>query len=183
MGGPGTSRYVAWSLTEHGEPARILATLLAGVVFLGLLPLGVVRIGRRLDRRLGLHPVRLRGVGSILGATVAVAGFSLGAWSVHAQLDRGRGTPLPMLPTHELLTDGPFRYCRNPMTLGAVLGYAGIAVTARTKAGLVLVLSLAAVLVAYLRRLEEPELAERFGAAYLEDRRVTPFMVPRLPRR
>jgi len=38
-------------------------------------------------------------------------------------LTRGRGTPLPVMPTQELLTEGPFRYSRNPMTLGTILAY------------------------------------------------------------
>ena len=111
---------------------------------------------------------------------LTVAGFSLGFWSVLTQLDRGRGTPLPVMPTQELLTDGPFRYCRNPMTLGAILAYLGIAITARTPAGIALVLSFAASLLVYLKRLEEGELAERFGDAYLAYKRETPFIVPRL---
>jgi protein-S-isoprenylcysteine O-methyltransferase Ste14 len=87
-----------------------------------------------------------------------------------------------MMPTQELLTEGPFRYCRNPMTLGAILAYLGIALAARTTAGMAFVLSFAAVLLTYLKRLEERELAERFGEAYLAYRRATPFIVPRLPR-
>ncbi len=173
-----SSRYVRWSETEHGEEARIAATLLAAPVFLGLFPFIVAGIGPILDRRLGLRPLPIGRVSPILGSAVAAAGFSLGAWSVWTQLDRGRGTPLPIMPTRELLTGGPFRYRRNPMTLGAILAYAGIALGARTTAGMALVLAFGAALVAYLVRLEEPELAERFGAAYLEYRRTTPFIVP-----
>ena len=80
------------------------------------------------------------------------------------------------------MTEGPFRYCRNPMTLGTILAYLGLAVVAGTTAGTVLVVSLAASLPVYLTRLEEGELAERFGEAYLAYRRETPFIVPR-PRR
>ena len=70
------------------------------------------------------------------------------------------------------------------MTLGAILAYLGIAVAARTVAGTALVLSLAATLLVYIKRLEEGELAERFGAAYQAYRRATPFIIPRLrPRR
>jgi protein-S-isoprenylcysteine O-methyltransferase Ste14 len=49
--------------------------------------------------------------------------------------------------------------------------------------GGVLVLALAASLLAYLKRLEEGELTERFGEAYLAYKRETPFIIPRLPRR
>jgi protein-S-isoprenylcysteine O-methyltransferase Ste14 len=68
------------------------------------------------------------------------------------------------------------------MTLGTILAYLGMAVAARTIAGAVLVLSFAASLLVYLKRLEEAELAVRFGEAYLAYKRETPFIIPRLPR-
>ena len=138
-------------------------------------------IGPWLDRRLGLRPLGIGRTGRLAGGLLAVLGFSLAFWSVETQIDRGRGSPLPVMPTQELLTDGPFRYCRNPMTLGAILAYLGIAIAARTVAGMAIVVSLAASLLAYLRRLEERELAERFGDDYLAYRRETPFIIPRLP--
>ena len=177
------SRYVQWSRTEHGERTRIGATLLAGPVFLGLLPFIVAVIGPQIDRRLGLARLRIGTPGRLLGGALSAAGFSLGLWSVYTQLDRGRGTPLPVMPTQQLLTEGPFRHCRNPMTLGAILAYVGIAVATRTTAGMALVLTFAAALLTYLKRLEEPELAERFGEAYLAYKRATPFIVPRRSRR
>ncbi len=182
--GGGMSRYARWAQGEHSEATRIATlALLAGPVFLGLLPLLVAGVGPRLDRRLGLPPLRIGSVNRILGGLLSVLGFGLGFWSVDTQLTRGRGTPLPVMPTQELLTEGPFRYCRNPMTLGTILAYLGVAVAAGTIAGTVLVLSLAASLLAYLKRLEEAELAERFGEAYLAYKRETPFIIPRLPRR
>ena len=176
------SRYTRWAKPEHSEATRIAVLLPLGPVFLGLLPFLVVGVGPRLDRRLGLPPLRTGGVIRILGGLLTVLGFSLGFWSVDVQMTRGRGTPLPVMPTQELLTEGPFRYCRNPMTLGAILAYLGMAVAVRTTAGTVLVLSLAASLLVYLKRLEEEELAERFGDAYLSYRREVPFLIPRLPK-
>lgn len=177
------SRYARWARRERGEATRIGTTLLVGPVFLGLLPFVVGVVGPRLDRRLGLPHLGPGPGPRMAGPLLTAIGFSLGFWSVEVQLDRGRGTPLPMMPTQELLTDGPFGSCRNPMTLGAILAYLGIAVAARTTAGMGLVLSLAAALLVYLRRLEERELAERFGDAYLRYRRDTPFIIPRPPRR
>ena len=177
------SRYVTWAQREHAEATRIRTTLLAGPVFLGLLPFVVAVVGPRLDRRFGLRPVGIRGASCGVGGLLTALGFSLGFWSVNTQLTRGRGTPLPVMPTQELLTDGPFRYCRNPMTLGTILAYLGVAIAARTVAGTGLVLSLAGSLLVYLKRLEEGELAERFGEAYFTYRRDTPFIIPRPPRR
>ncbi len=177
------SRYARWAETEHSEATRIAITFLAGPVFLGLLPFLVAGVGPRLDRRLALPALRIGGVNRIVGGLLTVLGYSLGFWSVSTQLDRGRGTPLPVMPTQELLTEGPFGYCRNPMTLGAILAYLGMAVAARTSSGTAFVLSLAGILLVYLKRLEEAELAERFGAAYLTYKREVPFIVPRLPPR
>src|SRR5512140_459033 len=177
--GGGMSRYAVWAQVEHGEGMRIATTLLAGPFFLGLLPFLVVGVGPRLDRRLGLPQLRIGRANRIVGAPLTVLGFALGFWSVETQLTRGRGTPLPVMPTRELVTDGPFRYCRNPMTMGAIVAYLGTAMAARTTAGTALVLTLAASLLVYLKRLEEGELAERFGEAYLAYTRETPFIIPR----
>jgi protein-S-isoprenylcysteine O-methyltransferase Ste14 len=157
--------------------------LLLAPVFLGLLPFLVAGVGPRLDRRLGLPPLRIGRLNGIGGGLLAILGFCLGLWSIGTQSTRGRGTPLPVMPTRELLTEGPFRYCRNPMTLGTILAYLGVAVAARTVAGAAVVLSLAASLLVYLKRFEEHELAERFGEAYLAYKREVPLIIPRLPAR
>lgn len=174
------SRYQRWSRIEHRESTRILVTLLAGPVFLLLVPFVVGGLGPRLDRRLGLPTVGLGGLGRLLGVPLTASGFLLGFWAVWTQLDRGRGTPLPVMPTQALLTQGPFRYCRNPMTLGAILAYLGIALSRRTTAGVALVLGFATALLAYLKTLEERELADRFGEAYADYKRGTPFIIPRV---
>ena len=165
------SRYAKWAQREHSATGEVALMLLAGVVFLGLLPFLVAWVGPRLDRRLGLPALTIARVSRAVGGLLTVTGFALGLWSVITQLTRGRGTPLPVMPTQELLTEGPYRYCRNPMTLGTILAYLGMAVAVGTMAGAVLVLGPAALLVVYLKRLEEGELAERFGEAYLAYRR------------
>lgn len=175
------SRYAAWARAEHREGTRIATTAFLGPVFLLLLPVLVVRGGCRLDHRLGLRALPFGPTWRMAGALLAAAGFGLGVASVEAQVSRARGTPLPVMPTHELLTDGPYQYCRNPMTLGAIVAYLGLAVAGRTISGTILVVVMGVGLVAYLKRLEEPELAERFGATYLRYRERTPFMVPCLP--
>lgn len=174
------SRYVRWARTERGERTRVTVTALLGPVFLVLLPLAVALGGRRIDRCLGRPPLPVGAAGRVIGGAASTFGFGLGLWSVRTQLGRGRGTPLPLMPTQALLIGGPFVHCRNPMTLGTILAYGGLAVAARTATGLVVVMALAVSLLAYLKLLEEPELAERFGEAYLVYRRRTPFLVPRL---
>jgi len=62
------SHYAKWARREHSEARRIAITLLAGPVFLGLLPFLVARVGPRLDRRLGLPSLRIGRVNRVLGA-------------------------------------------------------------------------------------------------------------------
>jgi protein-S-isoprenylcysteine O-methyltransferase Ste14 len=177
------SRYARWAQQERSVTTRIAVTLLAGPVFLGLLPFVFGGLGPRLDRKLGLPSLRPGRARRLAGGLLATMGFALGFWSVVTQLDRGRGTPLPVMPTQELLTLGPFRYSRNPMTLGAILAYLGIGISVGTTVGTLLALGFGASLLAYLKRFEEPELEERFGDAYLAYKREVPFLVPRRPRR
>ena len=176
------SRYVKWAQKEHPESKRIAATFLAGFVIVILIPYTIIKLGPALDQLLGLPSFQVGMANYLLGGVLLVVGLSLGVWPVYVQLTRGRGTPLPMLPTQELLTTGPFGYCRNPMSLGAILAYLGIGIIAGSVMGLILVFCCIALLVIYLKRLEEGELAERFGEAYLAYKREVPFIIPRLPR-
>lgn len=63
--------------------------------------------------------------------------------------------------------------------LGTLLAYLGVSVAAGTVTGIALVLMLGRLLVLYLKRVEETELAERFGEEYARYKRETPFMIPR----
>jgi protein-S-isoprenylcysteine O-methyltransferase Ste14 len=69
------------------------------------------------------------------------------------------------------------------MTLGTILAYLGLSIAAATTVGIILVVAFAALLLTYLKRMEEKELAERFGEEYLAYRRDVPFIIPRIRRR
>jgi protein-S-isoprenylcysteine O-methyltransferase Ste14 len=174
------SRYTRWAKKEHSFGVRITAGILAGVVFLILLPLLIVKAGPRLDTLFGFQGFPVGPATYLLGGLMVGVGLFFGLWSNYVQFTRGRGTPLPVMPTQELLIQGPYRYCRNPMTLGTVLAYLGIGVLAGTVSGIVIVICFGLLLVLYITKLEEGELAERFGEAYLQYKREVPFLIPRL---
>lgn len=117
-------------------------------------------------------------------SVVALAGLFLAMWTVWTQLRRGRGTPIPAMATQKLLIDGPYRLCRNPMALGAVGFYTGMAVCLGSWAAVLAVLLFAVGLIAYLKLVEEEEMALRFGDQYVRYKQTTPFLIPyRLGRR
>ena len=177
------SLYSKWAKKKQTESRRILALLPAGVLFLYLLPLAIARGGASLDRQPGLPPFDFGTINHILGGLMMILGFFFALWSIYDQFSRASGTPLPILPTQKLLVSGPFRYCRNPMTLGTIVAYLGIGVYAGTITGIGMVVLFAVLLVLYIKLLEEKELAERFGEPYLTYKREVPFIIPRFPKR
>jgi protein-S-isoprenylcysteine O-methyltransferase Ste14 len=177
------SRYSKWAKKEHSEAARIIALLPAGIFFLLLLPYILLVISPSLDARLGIDRLNPSTASLILGGIPFAVGLVFAQWSIYSQFTQGRGTPLPVIPTRRLITSGPFRYCRNPMTLGTILAYLGLSIAAVTIVGILIVVALATLLLVYIKRMEEKELAERFGEEYLTYRRDVPFIIPRIPKR
>ena len=119
----------------------------------------------------GLHPV--------IGAGQALAGLGLVIWSVWVQYSQGRGTPAPLVATRQLVTTGPYAWCRNPMTLGALIFYLGLGFGLGS--GLVIALTgiIFTGLLRYIAVHETRELAQRFGEDYRAYCRRTPFVIPR----
>ncbi len=106
-------------------------------------------------------PARLIGVG------LGLAGLALMAWAI-ATLWRHGTTVLPHKGVSHLVTDGPFRFRRNPIYLGEVLVLLGTAELTKNVWFVVFAL-LFAVLVTWLAILpEERHLEAKFGQAYLD---------------
>lgn len=167
---------------EYAPWQRFLMLAMLAPLFIVLIPAALIAGSRRLDR--ALHLPRVPGGRPIqaLGDLMAVAGWLLGVWSVKAQFDLGRGTPVPLMATQRLVVEPPFTYTRNPMALGAIVMYLGVAVARRSLAGIGLVLAAAAALLTYIKRVEEPEMLARFGDEYAAYRERTPFLLPHLMR-
>ena len=167
---------------EYSPGRRTIAMILLAPLFLGLLPYALVFLSARLDGRFDLP--RLHGpVPVILGIVLMAAGLLFAWWSNYVQFTTGRGTPVPVMATQQLITQKPYSLCRNPMALGAILLYGGVAVLLGSISAAVLVLIGAVVLLLYIKLLEEQEMILRFGEAYREYRKQTPFLIPRLWRR
>lgn len=119
---------------------------------------------------------------SLLALAVTLVGATLVIWSVQTLFALGQGTPAPMAATKRLVRAGPYRYSRNPMTLGAGLLYLGLAVWAGSWIVFRLVLLIFISLLTFIYIHETRELAERFGVEYLQYRKEIPFLFPRIPR-
>jgi len=177
------SRLTNRTARQLGNAQRVIATLLAAAVFVVLIPVSILHLSAVIDPWLGAWRFQFGIVNHLVGGLIGLIGLSAALWTVFAQLARGRGTPLPVMPTQTLLADGPFAYCRNPMALGTLVFYSGISVWVGSCSAIAIVVVLAALLLSYIKRVEEPQLEVRFGQAYLDYRERTPFLIPAFPRR
>ena len=160
---------------EHPEKLRHKVVAL---FFSGLLLMAVVAVG--IGWACGdLGSIRLGWLNQAIGPLLTVGGLSLVVWSVYIQYTLGKGTPAPKVATLRLVTQGPYAYTRNPMTLGALLMYLGIGGWMGSGVVIALTLLVFSSLLAYIYIHETGELAERFGPEYLEYRKRTPFLLPR----
>jgi len=176
------NKYLDWASHEYSLRRRLVVLVVLGTLFLGAFPFLLVRGARRLDMRFRFRRSRAGIIHRIAGAGFGLLGAFFGFSSVRAQVETGSGTPLPMMPTQRLVVKPPFTYCRNPMTLGTIFGYLGVGVWLGSVSAIGIVAALGGLLLLYVRFVEEKELEARFGPDYLEYKRITPFLLPRVRR-
>ncbi len=175
---------VALLVRRSGSPHRaahlLAATLFGSTLELVLIPAVLVYLGGKMDHALGLSVVARMPHLRWLSVVPFLAGTPWLAWSIYWQHRKGEGTPLPLVPTRVLLCDGPYRFTRNPMALGAILWLAVWALLASSPSALFGGVGIfALVVLSWDKWIEERELRWKHGAAYEQYRRQTPFLLPR----
>ena len=119
-----------------------------------------------------------------LGIAAVILGLFFLFWSVSAFWFIGRGTPVPLASPTRLVTEGPFKYTRNPIKLGAILFYFGTGTIIDTLLTGTIMLIIAGILgTIYHKTIEEKELLIRFGRQYEEYRLRTSFIIPLPPKK
>lgn len=173
-------KFEQWAEHERPLGIQLVSLAFAGILFLFLIPYTLLVPAPRLDVLLHLPRFFIGILNFIAGALLILVGGFFAIWSILTQVIKAKGTPLPMIPTQSLLIIGPFKYCRNPMAFGTILAYLGVAVIAGSTSSALIVLLFGGLLILYIKKIEEHELAARFGQAYLDYRNSTPFFIPML---
>ena len=134
-------------------PILIAAVLAAGVLLARLYPLAWP----------GMDDLPAR----IIGYGIGAAGLALVAWGFLTLLRAGT-TVLPNQRADRLVTGGAFRFRRNPIYMGEVLIFLGLAELTHNIWFAILAPLLAIALYVLAIRPEEQHLETRFGQAYLD---------------
>ena len=157
---------------------KMLIFLITGFsLFIVIFPLVIYFLSQIFDNIFDLPRISLLWFNLPIGLTVGVFSWLLSFWSVYAQYKYGEGTPAPFMPPIRLVTQGPYRYSRNPMALGNMIFYIGIGVVLGSISFILITILGFSILFIYNKTVEEKELIERFGGEYIEYMRKTPFFI------
>ncbi len=158
--------------------AALVRALTYATLFVGIV---LVFLPARLLEWSGVVRPAAIGPVEVLGAAAVVAGAAIALWCVIAFAVSGRGTPAPFDPPRRLVANGPYRFVRNPMYIGAGTALAGAALFYRSfvLAGYLVLLAL--MVHGFIVWYEEPTLARLFGREYLDYRTRVHRWVPRRP--
>lgn len=136
-----------------------------------LIFLGLVVIGPLVDRLLGLDPLR---IAEPLLAVLIVISVGGGLAIVLAAIRRfaRAGTRVePWAPSSAIVSDGIYRFTRNPMYVGMAIVMLGLALILSSPSSLAMVVVGVLVIDRFVIRREEPYLEGKFGEEYLAYRR------------
>jgi len=131
-------------------------------------------------------PYRLRGPGphvisalGSLGLVPLTVGVALYLWCAWDFATLGRGTPLPLDAPKQLVAGGPYRFVRNPMYVGVLLGIFGQALWFGSVATLWYALGVALFFHLFVIVYEEPTLRRKFGESYAQYCRTVSRWMPK----
>jgi protein-S-isoprenylcysteine O-methyltransferase Ste14 len=162
-----------------------LRLIAAAALFLFVIPETLLYVGESLDAHV-LPPSTLQPM-HLAGIPVLLAGFLLSVASIWQLYSHGSGMPWGDIAedsqSSKLVTEGLYRYTRNPMLLGYGLFITGAGLYCGSfTTAFILSTLLVALVSLWIKNKEEPELVNRFGQEYIKYRDETPFIIPRNPR-
>ena len=152
----------------------LIGYILGLIVFIILIPAVMWRLS---DNR------EWRGWQIAVFAILTVVGIGLSIWSIIYMRLVGRGNPMDAFNhevaprTNNLMTEGPYRICRNPMLLGVIVYYLGILfLLCSWKAMAVFAVFICIMTVQVTS--EEKRLEQDFGEEYQKYKKKTKKIIP-----
>ena len=173
-------RLVELSGREQSTQEKRIAKILPIFVFFFLFPSILFLIPTvMLDRWFHLSPLPFPTVRSIVAPLLIFLGIGFLLWTIKAQRELGNGSPMPLMATRQLVIQKPYAYCRNPLAFGLLAFYFGISLLLASVSSLLAVALFAAIILSYIKFIEERELEKRYGEPYSAYKAKTSFLIPR----
>ncbi len=173
-------KIVEVSRNPLSQKSRLIAKLLPVLVFFGFFPVLFFLVPKLfLDNWFHFTLFSSPLVRVIIGSMLIVLGVIFLLWTIKAQRDIGKGTPMPLMATQKLVIQKPYSFTRNPLAFGLINFYFGISVLIGSVTSGLMVFIFSAIILSYIKFVEEKELEQRYGEEYLEYKQITPFLIPR----
>ncbi|MFA6224384.1 MAG: isoprenylcysteine carboxylmethyltransferase family protein [Desulfomonilaceae bacterium] len=116
---------------------------------------------------------------AMLGLLSLASGILLLIWTVLPRFMTEKETPVLLVSTQKLIVQGPYKICRNPMLLGAIIYYFGVGTLWRSiTTGLIMLFLGLIIGTVYNKYIKERKLTEQFGEEYQAYKSKTPFLIP-----
>lgn len=157
-----------------------MKNLLVTLAF-GLIPVSVFLIGiPYLIFSLGIaYPYEIWGF-KFFGAVIIFIGATLGIWAVRDFIIYSKGSPSPLYPPKQLVSNRLFHTIRNPMYMALVLIILGEAVFVGSFTLLIYALLIWSLFHLFVVRYEEPNMSKRFGSTYKDYLTDVPRWIPKI---
>ena len=143
------NRFQKWTQRRVSLPVKLLAVLLAGGLFVFLIPYTQLVLCPRPDSGIDLPDFRIGWVKILACAILVMIGGYYAFSSIYQQLFNADGTPLPFIPTKKLPVNSVFQQSGNPMTFGTICLDLGLAILAGSLFALLMVAVFFAFLLVY----------------------------------
>ncbi len=130
----------------------------------------------------GVSPGRVKMIFFIL---MSAAGIGLSVWSIVYMKHTGKGNPMDAFNheiaprTSELMTEGPYSLCRNPMLLGVLIYYTGIIILLNSWRAVAVFAVFCIVMIVQVKK-EEKRLEADFGEEYIKYKRNVKRLIPHI---
>ncbi len=152
----------------------VMGYLIGCALFLILIPMLMWKLSGEVDP----------GIIQIICLVVMVpTGIGLSIWSIVHMRNVGKGNPMDAFNhevaprTSNLMKDGPYRICRNPMLLGVLIYYIGLLICLASWKAVVVFVSYFVIMMIQVSS-EEKRLERDFGDEYRAYKRETKKLIP-----
>ena len=150
-----------------------------------IVPIITYLIGKTIDALFLLPPFPPVPFNFFLGLGIMLAGGAVGIKATRQLHRAGKGLPWGAFAkdaqASTLVTTGIYAHIRNPITFGYALLPLGMGLLFRSLGmAIPITLTVLVIMIIRIKCVEEPQLVARFGEQYLEYKRNTPFMIPRV---